>query len=266
MIYSQSINNVFLHIPRTGGSSIWHSLVAAHDRIQCLVFDIFHTAVADFGASSRVREALESVAAASAPAGRRLYHHHTPDDIRHWLPPAKELKVATVLRDPVERLVSYLVHLRAHLGDGALPSGMKEEILASWTAPFRAAMLDLTTSIDDLATIAAQEPAFRNYYVAYLSAFLLGHKASLEEPHPPITVALVDSLVEAGRRCFCTIGRFENLPEAYRQIASAFEIGGEIKHHINKAAERPKLSASTERELRREFFADYELMYRLTSN
>lgn len=265
MAVSQSINNVFLHIPRTGGSSIWHSLVAAHDRIHCFIFDIFYTAQADFGSPSRFREALESVAADSAPAGRRLYHHHGRDDVRPWLPPAKEVKLATVLRDPVERLVSELVHLRAHVAEDALPSGMRKTILESWTTPFRAAMLNATASIDELATMAAREPAFRNYYVAYLSTFLLGHQAD-EEPHPPITVALMDYLVETARRRFCIIGRFENLPDVYRQIASAFEIGGEMRHHINRGSEPPKLAASTERELRREFFADYELMYRLTSS
>jgi hypothetical protein len=263
MTVSQSINNLFLHIPRTGGSSIWHSLVAAHDPLACLVVDIYHTALTDHGSPERIREALEGVAAASKTAACRLYHHHAPQDVREWLPPAKTLNIATVLRDPVDRLVSNLAHLRAHIGASDL---LRNEILASWSPAFQAAMLDAGTSMDDLATLAVQEPAFRNYYVSYLSAFLLGHPACPESPHPPLTSGLINRLADTGRRTFCAVGRYEHLAEAYSQIAAAFNIGGTIQHHINRTQRRAEISASARQALRHEYSADYELIERLTAS
>jgi hypothetical protein len=71
---------VFYHIPRTGGSSIWHALAACAARAEVPIVDLFHQAREDYGSPEYVYNVLTE----RQKLLRNKYaliHLHTPHNI-----------------------------------------------------------------------------------------------------------------------------------------------------------------------------------------
>ncbi len=189
-------NFVFVHVTRTGGSSIWHNLVPIATQNGIGICDIYHESKLENGRPiaaeivlQRFREQYGNLTA--------LFHHHTAEPIFHLF--AKNTIFATVLRDPVDRFVSIVSHIRAFLTSPAVDPRYKaynEEFLgAEYLRGVYAGVAPRK-----LLEIAAADPYFQNYYVAMFRSLLstcpeASHHASLfgnlKKPITPYDVELL---------------------------------------------------------------------------
>ena len=111
------MNRLFLHIPRTGGSSIWFALARAAAASGVEIIDIYHLSVSRFGDPGHTMEVLRDTPGLHEQ-GERLFHHHSWDSP---LGPIPDPVIATVIRDPVDRMVSEILHYRRVFSDPAIP-------------------------------------------------------------------------------------------------------------------------------------------------
>jgi hypothetical protein len=97
---------VFFHIPRTGGSSIWHNLVQHADTRLC-AYDLWFEAAKSSGNPLFGREKLRmDLPRLEQPLEYPLcIHHHLPIGVADLLPNARFF---TYLRDPLDRFVSHI--------------------------------------------------------------------------------------------------------------------------------------------------------------
>jgi len=157
---------VFVHVPRTAGSSIWQSMARLADVHQIPVFDIYRESNVRYGipeASDRVlEESVEPLATT-----RFFFHHHTAENIfRHFKP--GESVFATVLRDPVDRFVSDVYHYRRFIRSTEPDSPFAVHTARFWSARFTNCLRRDDVDPRELLDLGAAEDFFRNYYVNFL--------------------------------------------------------------------------------------------------
>ena len=112
---------IFLHIARTGGSTVWWHLAHTYSS-RYHIGDIYHESRQRFG---NAHESLKTVAALQSDFDSLVQplflHHHTLFPIDRLLPDAK---FVLYLRDPIARFISYYKHnIRFFSGDKAGPYG-----------------------------------------------------------------------------------------------------------------------------------------------
>jgi len=227
---------VFYHIPRTGGSSIWHALAASAAGAEVPVVDLFHHAREDYGSSDCVYNVLTERQKLLRERSA-LIHLHTPHNISYFF---EEFNIlyATIVRDPVDRFISDVCHLRRTLSNMADAERQTLITSARWQTAFADAMLAGNAPIDALLEMAAQEAFFRDYFYHHFYGLLC------QKPLPQITYQLPQSsedirdLAEVVRTKFAYIGRFPQVADSYHRIAELFALphdrDAEFAFHINK--------------------------------
>lgn len=258
-------NFVFVHVTRTGGSSIWHNLVPIATQKGIGICDIYHESklencrpIAAEIVLQRFREKYGNLPA--------LFHHHTTEPIFHLF--AKNTLFATVLRDPVDRFVSIVSHIRAFLTSPTVDPRYKaynEEFLGAEYLRGVYAGIEPRKLLD----IAAADPYFQNYYVSMFRSLLstcpdASHYANLfgnlKKPITPYDVELLANIIFTR---FAVIGYFDSLEIAFANILQRFNLGSsdeKMNLSINQGQERPALSTE-EREMFRPIFRqDYHLL------
>ncbi len=125
---------VFFHIPRTGGSSIWHALAAAADVADVPIVDLFHLARQDYGCSDQAYSVLTE-RQQFVRERSTLIHLLTPHNIGYFFD-AANVVYATVVRDPIDRFLSDMCHLREALPQST--DGDRETFIrrAGWQPAF----------------------------------------------------------------------------------------------------------------------------------
>ena len=242
-------NFVFFHIPRTGGSSIWHSLAHLAASRGLAVCDIYHECrqrgCTLAGAKDVVREAR--LALGDAPC---LFHHHTAEAAMLVFD-RRESLLATVLRDPVDRMVSEVVH-HSHFVRTHADRKFVEYHALHWGRPFFDACSQPGIDIRELLDIAVDQKYFRMYYSMFFGSFF--DMASLS-PELPARI----------RQVFSVIGHFDHLETSYTDIAILFGLGAAtMDRTINTGNERPVLSDSERRRYTEALHVDYELFDQIT--
>jgi len=254
---------LFFHIPRTGGSSLWHSLATVANRYDAAAVDLFHHSRLLSGSPYNARRALEDLIPGLVQAGRRaIIHHHTFETITGTLPPEDHCYV-TLVRDPVERLVSEIFHLRAHIlrNIRATPDILREEGVAD--SPLTRALLDPTVTPDELALLAAEQPAHRNVHINAFWQLLYGGQALAPAHHRLI----LPGLAAAVRDAFAFVGRYPDLQGAMDSICALAGLPqdkGDTLKTVRNGSHWPALAPTTLARLRALNEADYQFLELIT--
>jgi len=247
----------FLHVPRTGGSSVWHSLAAdANDR-GLPICDLYHLArqrpAPAPGVDELIRDARGSIRGRSC-----IYHVHDCVPLPHL--DAPESLAATVLRDPVDRHVSHVMHLRGVLAAPAVDARLIAELGDEMGGEAMRALRQPTLPARDLIlTLADCCPMLRNHYVWWFST-VLGLGAV---PRAGVTdAARVARLAREMRARIALIGTHDDLEGFYRRLGGVIglhPLPAGLSKSVNRGNEKPLLD-ETDRERLRGTFALDELL------
>jgi len=203
---------VFFHIPRTGGSSVWHALAAIADLQGIPIVDLYHEALVKFSDSSKTLEAV-SDRQKLLRARTCLIHHHTEIKIQNYFDTAPHY--ATIVRDPFDRFISDLQHLSAHQRS---QNPSKESVGEG--LDFMQAMADPSKPIHSLIDIYSRSDYFQNYYRNWFGSLLLGRNGfgddeDIKDADDPLFAAFVLS-------AFKSISCFNDLNAALIATANSF--------------------------------------------
>jgi hypothetical protein len=271
-------NAIFLHVPRTGGSSLWHSLVPIAMGAGGDICDIYHECKLRFGSPAFAAECLKQF---QTELGDRkcLFHHHTMESIAGALRAGRTV-YATVLRDPVDRFISEVNHCKTVAAQSdfrrCITSDGRESASydftkfvdyheQQWGAEFVGGLIRDELSTEELLEIAVEQAYFRNYYVRWFSSLL----ETVPLPRAagrPTRWDDIASLAAAIRSRVETIGAYEDLPGAFKTIAACFQLPEcptELQLRINVASSRPTVSKSDRERYVKSFELDYWLLEEL---
>jgi len=256
---------VFLHLPRTGGSTVWHSAAHLAARHGVPAIDLFYHSERICGSPHQPLAALRDIKAGGAAPLQGLIHHHSTRNITGELSP-DEHHYATILRDPVERLVSDTFHLRGLMRRDAAFSAEIAAATGPEGSEFLAALLDESVSPDRLVLLAAEQPCYKNYYLNSFWQFLFSDPAEPQDL-PPIPEWVIPALAFAVRSRFCLIGRF---PDIHRMVGQMINLAGIEEEenfqltHVANGSPTPALRPETLERLRVLNRAEYRFLEALT--
>jgi len=217
---------VFFHIPRTGGSSVWHALADKAALHQISIIDLYDDAAVKFSDSSKTLEAI-SDRQRLIRQKTCLIHHHTETKIQNYFdnPP----QYATIVRDPFDRFISDIKHLSAFMrsqNPSKARVGGELDLMDDMANP----------SIDfhSLIEIYSRSNYFQNYYRNWFSSLLLGRNGLGGDED--IKDAYDSRFPACVRSVFKNISCFTDLNKALHAIANSFEIPlGHVQlGHLNK--------------------------------
>ena len=228
---------VFFHIPRTGGSSIWHALADSAATIELPIVDLFYLSQLDYGST----EYALNVLADNRELLRRcdtLIHLHTPQNISYFLREDR-IVYTTIVRDPIERFCSDVAHL--HLVLPNFSEAARSEFLAKarWEQCFVDAMTDVAVPTDSLLEMAAEEPFFQYYYYHHFYGLMCEKPIPVRRLEAPADENSIDELARAVRDKFAYVGRYPNVAGGFHDIADCFRLPHDrtdrFSHHINSS-------------------------------
>jgi hypothetical protein len=255
---------VFFHLPRTGGSTVWHSAAHLAARHGLPAIDLFHHSARLCGSPHQPLAALRDIKAGAGVPLEGLIHHHSTQNITAELSP-DEHHYATILRDPVDRFVSDIFHLRALM---RRDQNFRAEITAAAapeSAEFLAALLDESASPDRLVLLAAEQPCYQNYYLNSFWQFLFAAPSCPRET-PPMPEWVIPALAFAVRSRFCLIGRFPDIHGMVRQMIKLAGVENETDvqlTHVANGSPTPTLRPETIERLRELNRTEYRFLEEL---
>jgi hypothetical protein len=254
---------VFVHVPRTAGSSVWHHLAYQGADDQIGVYDIYHESIQRYGVPGCADRFLPDVLS-QIDMPSCFFHHHSRDGIFEIFD-AYETVFATLLRDPVDRFVSDVFHFRRFFRSAAATGQLSDGITEYWSKSFTASMTKIDLPIRELLDGAAREPSFRNFYVDFFASLCwnVPKRASAESPLRVYSAQEIRHLAQEIRRRFQVIGWFGNLQSSFSEIQQAFSLPTDsppLTNTINTGHDRPKIRPSEWSRYAAAFHADYQLL------
>lgn len=251
---------VFVHIPRTGGTNFWYSTTKAYKGMNTVVnfLDLDHESRAGYGCPDRVPEvARKHLEALQQLPTHTLVHHHDSWGIFKALT-GLNLKMFTLVRDPVKHCVSRMGSMRAHLVEGlAVRAGSRDKAMLYNHAPSIAEATQAHQhEVEDAVRKIGERkinylghilnsPEEQNYFTGYFANFFMG----LRESKPmfdffplPKTVLYsqegIRLLAGAVVQNFDHVGFTEKLDETYDYLQR--EIGVPISERDVAAQVKPR--------------------------
>ena len=218
---------VFFHIPRTGGSSVWHALAEKAVLQGIPIIDLYYEAFVKY---SDYTKTLEAISDRQRFLRRTtcLIHHHTEIKIQNYFD--NQPLYATIVRDPFDRFISDIKHLSGHMRSSKRMPLEDSELMQD--------MADPSKDIRSLIDIYSRTDYFQNYYRNWFGSLLLGRNGlgddeDIKDAYDPLFPAFVQS-------AFKVISCFNDLNTALSTIANSF--GFPFDHvrlgHINRASKR----------------------------
>jgi hypothetical protein len=240
--------SVFCHIPRTGGSSIWHELTECADRAGVPILDLYWLAKSKYGSIRFAYNVLVDHADVLSRSNT-LIHLHTFHNISYFLRDEQTI-YTTIVRDPVQRFCSDVAHL--HNALLSFSETAREEFFAAvpWNSDLKALMIDGAASLDALLEMAIRESYFRFFYYHFFYAVLCAKPVPINQFEPPNDEA-IENLARQIKDRFAYIGRYPEVAEAYHNIAGCFGLPHDrsesFTKHINRSDANQRILNSRER-------------------
>jgi hypothetical protein len=254
---------VFVHVPRTAGSSVWHELAYQGADKGIGVFDIYHESIQRYGvpgcADRFLADALRQMEVPSC-----LFHHHSRDSLSTYFE-GYDPVFATLLRDPVDRFISDVYHFRRFFRNAAAGGRLTDEITRSWSAQFTACLLRDNVPVRQLLDCAARESCFQNFYLQFFATMCwnIPRQDSVNSPAPRYSTREIRDLAQAMRHRFQAIGWFGDLSRSFSEIQEAFTLepsSAPLTKTINMGRDKPQVSASERSRFAAIFDDDYQLL------
>jgi hypothetical protein len=205
---------VFCHIPRTGGSSVWHALADKAALQQISIIDLYDDAAVKFSDSSKT---LEAISDRQRLLRQRtcLIHHHTEIKIQNYFD--KPPLYATIVRDPFDRFISDIKHLSEYMR-----SQNTSKAIAVGELEFMRDMANPSIDIHSLIDIYSRSNYFQNYYRNWFGSLLLGRNGlGGDEDIKDVYDLSFSAYV---RSAFKNISCYTDLNKALHALAKSFEI------------------------------------------
>jgi acetyltransferase-like isoleucine patch superfamily enzyme len=222
---------VYFDIPSTGADAVWRAIESEARQHQAIIVDLVSESANLFGAPYHPVETIAvwsdrfHAAGLKATSPGVLYRHRTNQNIYSWLPP-DQIRYATVLRDPADRLVAEILALRdvsrsSSTVNGEAPvshgGALPLEIAASDLA--LAAALGSDSVSDDDWVLAFLERRFQeNYYINYFYSLFCGNPAERHTHYPADVRCIMPMLAALVRNSFAYIGSYESLLDSQKAI------------------------------------------------
>jgi len=258
---------VFVHVPRTAGSSVWHQLAYQGADEQIGIYDIYHESIQRYGIPGCADRFLADVLR-QIDVPECFFHHHSRDSIFELFADYDSV-FATLLRDPVDRFVSDVFHFRRFFRSAAA-GRLTAEITESWSDKFTSSLTDEDLPVRKLLDCAVREPNFQNFYMQFFSSMCLGdaRRYTVNSPPPEYSTDKIRTLAAEIRRRFQVIGWFGSLQSSFSEIQNAFLLPADsapLTNTINIGHDKPRLSPREWRRYASAFEADYQLLDELRS-
>lgn len=255
---------MFFHIPRTGGSTVWHSLAGVAARQNKIVADLYHQSREMTGHPFAPQEAIQYFHDYLKRSDLCfdhdvIYHHHTYQHDPYLIGSDQVQRVA-LIRDPVTRLVSEAFHMRrflisdhANIAAGQ-PSSQEYEFHRKLYSEDLFNEL-IATDVDPDALVLSFARHHSNYYLSYFSSFL--------HPQPPQDIcdeADAMGLAWEVRQAFLWIGQFPDLGEFIQACGLLADLDISIEQdmqHIANGSAVPALKEETLAQVRALNALDY---------
>lgn len=243
---------MFFHIPRTGGSSVWHSLAGVAARQNRIIADLYHQSKEITGHPFAPDKAIRFFHEFLEQTGLCfdddvIYHHHT-HQYEPYLLESDQVQRVTLIRDPVSRLVSEAFHMRRFLREehasvtaGQPPSGEYEFHRKEYGEAWFNRMIEDEVDPDALVLNYAQ--LNQNYYLSYFSTFL--HP---QHERKTFDEAAALDLAQLVRQTFIWVGHFPALGEFMNTCGLIADLDVNIEkdmQHIANGSKVPALKPQT---------------------
>lgn len=266
---------VFFHIPRTGGSTIWHSLIQAATKRGVWIADLYYDSMQQYGEAHHAYDVLEKLGGLRVPRSspNLLYHHHTRQNLTAILPPS-ENQYVTAVRDPVERFVSEIFLLKEGLINGKNHPHEAEKFggkyfMDGWALEyyyepeFYAAAANESLPIDELMLLAVERKVHENYYFNYFYSLLFGSTKEWASTYSGDPALIVKPLAREVKEKFAYIGIFPFMQRSVREISTLGgfqDFSSDALKHIENGSKKMPLARATRERLRDYFDLDYQFL------
>jgi hypothetical protein len=220
----------FFHLAKTGGSSIWHTLIdlASAGNPPVPVIDLYHHARNDQHTVTGVYKVLLQFKELLQNK-RVLIHHHTNHPVGFFFD--RQPIYTTIIRDPVDRFISEINHCRAQLR-GELDPLHQAGVIdprtemegRGWSPRLIEEAVCPSATLESLAELALTESCMTRYYYQNFHHLLFGAPGSMTPCVLPSECPSDGTLALLVRTKFAFIGRFPQVFEACEEIARLFKL------------------------------------------
>ncbi|MFJ4142005.1 hypothetical protein [Pseudomonas sp. NPDC089734] len=248
---------MFFHIPRTGGSTVWHSLAGVAARQNKTIADLYHQSREITGHPFAPEEAVQYFHDFLKQTGLCfnedvIYHHHTYQHVPYLLD-SDQLQRVTLIRDPASRLVSEAFYMRrfireeqAKIDAGEAPS---EDYVVQREQYGEVLFHEMIAAdVDPDALVLGFARHHQNYYLSYFSHFVKSRYGW--ETFDEVSAL---GLAQEVRQLFIWIGQFPALGEFMQVCGLLADLDISVKQdmqHITNGSAAPELKEETLAQIR----------------